>query len=221
MLTSPEHKENPEMFRGLLPKEAGFFDHFEQHAALVVKACEAFMELTQNGQGDYAAQVERIKDIEHDADDVTHRCMEDLNKTFITPIDRSDIHALIKRMDDVVDSVDAVTSRMALYRVRVMREEARRLAEVLLRAAHDLEAAVHGLRNMKNAAEISSRLISIHDLENEADTILRSALTRLFDDETDAILIIKWKEIFERLEKATDRCEAIANIIEKIVIEAS
>jgi uncharacterized protein len=209
------------MFRGLLPKEVGFFDYFEQHAVLVTKACEAFLELTQNGKGDYDAQVDRIKNIEHDADDVTHRCMEDLNKTFITPIDRSDIHALIKRMDDVVDSVDAVTSRMSLYKVRVMREEARKLADVLLRASHDIEAAVHGLRNIKNAGEINKRLISIHDLENEGDTILRAALTRLFDEETDAVLIIKWKEIFERLEKATDRCEAIANIIEKIVIEAS
>jgi predicted phosphate transport protein (TIGR00153 family) len=209
------------MFRGLLPREIQFFDYFEQQAALVTKACEAFMELTRDGNDDYAAQVERIKHIEHEADEVTHRCMDDLNKTFITPMDRSDIHALIKRMDDVVDSVDAVTSRMALYRVRVMRDEARKLAEVLFRASRDIEAAVHGLRNLKNAREINDRLIAIHASENEGDTILRAALTRLFDDETDAILIIKWKEIFERLEKATDRCEGIANTIEKILIEAS
>jgi len=209
------------MFRRLLPKEVSFFDYFEQHAALITKSCEAFAELTRGGVSDHCSQAERIKNIEHEADTVTHRCIEDLNRTFITPIDRTDVHALIKQMDDVVDSIDAVTSRMSLYKLKTMREEAEKLADVLVKAAQDIEAAVRGLRDMKHTKEMTDRLISIHYLENEGDSILRAALMRLFDEETDAVLIIKWKEIFERLERATDRCENIANIIEKIVIEAS
>lgn len=208
------------MFRRLLPREICFFDYFEKHARLTIEACEAFRALT-DGQVDQAAQVARIKDIEHQADDLTHQCVDALSRTFITPIDRVDIHQLIKRLDDVVDSVDATTSRMAVYQLVEMRPEAQQLAEVLVKAAREIEVALMGLRSLKETDAIKSRLINIHQLENEGDTILRAALMRLFKEETNPILVIKWKEIFERLEKATDRCEEVANIIEKIVIEAS
>jgi hypothetical protein len=209
------------MFRALLPKEVGFFDFFEEHAALIIQACEAFLELTNGRVADHVSQAARIKEIENQADDVAHRCMDALNKTFITPIDRGDIHGLIKSMDDVVDSVDATASRISLYDLTEIREEAQRSAELLLKAAHDIKAVVHALRNLKHTQFIQEKLIAIHGWENEGDAILRAALTRLFREETDAILVIKWKEIFERLEKATDRCEEIAHIVEKIVIEAS
>jgi len=205
------------MFRRLLPREICFFDYFERHARLTIEACEAFRALTE-GQADQAA---RIKEIEHRADDLTHECVDALNRTFITPIDRVDIHQLIKRLDDVVDSVDATTSRMAVYDLVEIRPEAKQLAEVLAKAARAIEVALIGLRSLKETEAIKTHLIDIHQLENEGDVILRAALTRLFKEEGNAILVIKWKEIFERLEKATDRCEEVANIIEKIVIEAS
>ncbi len=208
------------MFRRLLPKEVCFFDYFEQHAGMTIEACKAFLKLTE-GKADNAAQASVIKEIEHQADTVTHRCIEELNKTFITPMDRVDIHNLIKGLDDIVDSVDAATSRIALYELVEMREEAKKLAEVLVKAAFEIEVALKGLRMVKDSNTIKERLIAIHQLENDGDVILRTALTRLFREETNAILVIKWKEIFERLEKATDRCEEVANIIEKIMIEAS
>jgi len=208
------------VFRNLLPREICFFDYFEKHARLTIEACEAFRALAES-QVDQTTQAARIKDIEHQADDVTHECVDALNRTFITPIDRVDIHQLIKRLDDVVDSVDATTSRMALYELAEVRTEARQLAGVLVKAARAIEVALMGLRSLKETESIKSRLIEIHQLENEGDAILRAALTRLFKEESNAVLIIKWKEIFERLEKATDRCEEVANIIEKIVIEAS
>ena len=208
------------MFSRLLPKKVCFFEYFEQHAEMMIKTCEAFLVLAE-GNVDAPTQAARIKEIEHQADDLTHKCIEELNKTFITPIDRVDIHQLIKRLDDVVDSVDACTSRIALYELAEMRPEARQLAEVLLAAANRISDAVKGLRHLQHVDEIKGHLIYIHQMENEGDTILRAALTRLFKEETDPILVIKWKEIFERLEKATDRCEEVANIIEKIVIEAS
>lgn len=209
------------MFRRLLPKEVGFFDYFEELARLSTEACQAFVDLT-DGKADHPAQAARIKDIEHKADEITHTCIEELNKTFITPIDRVDIHQLIKRLDDIVDAVDSCTSRIALYELQEMRPEAGQLAAVLLQASKEIESALQGLRNIKSANLITERLIQIHHHENEGDAILRAALVRLFKEEHgNPILVIKWKEIFERLERATDRCEEVANIIEKIVIEAS
>lgn len=209
------------MFRRLLPKEVCFFEYFEQHAAITIQACREFSALVKDG-ADINLRASRIKDIEHNADNITHRCVEELNKTFITPIDRVDIHQLIKTMDDIVDSVDACTSRMALYELTEMRVETQQMADILLQASLEIEAAVKELRNLRDVKDLETRLVSIHHLENEGDQILRAALTRLFKEEEDQpIKVIKWKEVFERLEKATDRCEEVANIIEKIVIEAS
>ena len=208
------------MLRKLLPKETCFFDFFEQLGAFAVSATEAFQELTRNGvNADVHAA--RLKDIEHQADRLTHQCIEALNKTFITPMDRSDILALIKRLDDVIDSVDSAASRMSLYELNEVRPEAQKLAEVLVKATKEIEFALKALRDIKGLDAINPHLIAIHQFENDGDVILRAALTKLFREETNAVLIIKWKEIFERLEKATDRCEEVANIVEKIVLEAS
>lgn len=208
------------MFRNFLPKETSFFDYFEQHGALAIQACQELYELASNN-GDIAARAARIKEIEKQADAVTHRCIEALHKTFITPMDRSDIHSLIKRLDDIIDSIEAATSRIVLYGLTEMRSEAKELALVLVRATTEIEEALKCLRNInKDGETIQQRCIAIYQLENDGDAVLRAALVRLFREQ-DAVLIIKWKEIFERLEKATDRCEAVANIIQGVVIEAS
>ncbi len=207
-------------FSRFLPKDASFFDYFEQQGALCNDACKELLALTSAG-GDIQASALRIRDLEKQADRVHHQCADALHKTFITPFDRTDIHLLANRIDDVIDSVDATTSRIVLYELTQMRPEAKQLAEVLVRATESMVKALTGLRDMKNAEEIKDHCVEIYKMENEGDIIMRQALVRLFKEEDKPILVMKWKEIYERLEKATDRCESVASVIQGIVIEAS
>ncbi len=206
------------MFGKLLPRETSFFDFFEQHASLTVLGAREFLSLAEGGRN-IDAKAKRIKEIEHETDEITHRCVEALHKTFITPIERDDIHRLITRMDDIMDFVEAASERIALYEITTMTPEVKDLADVLVRSCIGVEEACRQLRNMKDAANILKKCIEVHRLENEADAILRRAVARLFREEKDAIAVIKWKEIYENLENATDRCEDVANIIEGVVLE--
>ena len=206
------------MFGRFLPRETSFFDFFEQHAALTVEGCKEFLSLTSTG-ANIAAKVKRIKEIEHETDVITHRCVEALHKTFITPIERDDIYRLITRMDDIMDIVDAASERISLYEIVEMTPEMKDMADILVRACEEILTAVKGLRDMKNAQPILRACVDINRLENEGDSMLRNALARLFREEKDAIKIIKLKEIYEGLETATDRCEDVANIIEGVVLE--
>ena len=206
------------MFGRLLPRETSFFDFFERHAAMTVQGAEEFLSLATTG-ANVTAKAKRIKEIEHECDTITHHCVEALHKTFITPIERDDIYRLISKMDDIMDYVEAAAERIALYKLTQMTADVRDLADVLLRATQEIEQTVKLLRSMENAAEISRKCIDINRLENESDSILRAAVARLFEDEQDTKLIIKWKEIYENLENATDRCEDVANIIEGVVLE--
>lgn len=208
------------MFGRLLPKETSFFDFFEQHSALTVVGTQEFLALVQNATN-IDAQARRIQEIEHETDVITHRCVEALHKTFITPIDRDSIHRLITRMDDVMDYVEAASERIALYDIQIMTPEVKDLADVLARAAVDVAAACKLLRNLKDPKTILQKCVDINRLENEGDAILRRAVARLFREERDPITVIKWKEIYENLESATDRCEDVANIIEGVVLEHS
>ncbi len=208
------------MLRNLLPKTTDFFDFFEAHSKLSVETCRELHAMMQPG-GDIALRAARIKDLEREADSVTHACTEALHKTFITPVDRADILKLIQRMDDIVDSVESIASRVVLYEISEPRNEAQKLAEVLVRASLEIASAVSGLRDMKNGDHIKQHCIVLFDLENQGDDLMRAALAELFKNESNPIEVIKWKEIFERLERATDRCESVANIILGIVIEAS
>jgi uncharacterized protein len=208
------------MFKRLLPRETQFFDFFEQHIHLTNEACQVLLALVSSTT-DITSKVKRIQEIERLTDDIAHHCIEALHKTFITPIDRAEIHRLISRMDDIIDSVDAATSRIAMYEITEFRSDARLLAEVLVRATSDLALALKGLRDMKHAESIRKNCQTIYHLENEGDTILRAALAQLFKEADQPILVIKWREIYQRLERAIDRCEDVANIIEGIVIEAT
>ena len=209
------------MFKRLLPRETGFFDFFEQHIKLSIAVCREMDAIALN-PGELSNRSNRIKEIEHDADNITHTCIDALHRTFITPIDRGDIYQLIRRLDDIVDSIDATASRMALYDIKVMRPELKLFTEVLVKATVELDQAVCGLRHLnRQGPQIQKACIAVSDAENEADRILRAALARLFRDTVDPVLLIQWKEIFERLEKAVDRCEDVANIVEGVVIEAS
>jgi uncharacterized protein len=204
----------------LLPHDASFFTLFEHQGQKTVEGCRAFLEMVERPT-DLEARAERVKQIEHECDDITHAVVEGLHRTFITPIDRNDIHRLITKMDDIMDMVEAAADRLALYELPKMTQEVGDLARCLVSSAEHVLGAVSSIRNLRKPNEILQHCIEINRLENVADSILRGALVRLFREEKDPIAIIKWKEIYETLESATDRCEDVANIIEGVVLENS
>jgi uncharacterized protein len=204
----------------LLPREQSFFDDFEQQGRKTVEGCRLFLDLTEN-LADATKVAKEIKIIEEQCDSITHRVVASLHKTFITPIDRNDIYRLITKMDDIMDFVEAASERLALYDIRHTTKELGDLARVLVTSAERVLEAVTGLRNLKNPAVVLEKCVEINRLENEADALLRGTLAKLFREEKDPVAIIKWKEIYELLETATDRCEDVANIIEGVVLENS
>jgi predicted phosphate transport protein (TIGR00153 family) len=204
----------------LLPREESFFDDFEKHAQKTVEGCRALVEMAQ-GKVPAAEACPKIKVIESECDHITHGVVERLHKVFITPLDRNDIFRLISKMDDVMDFVEAAAMRIALYEVNSNSKELWDLGRVLLAGAERISEAVSGLRNLKHPELILEKCVEINRLENEADVQLRGVIARLFKDEKNPIEVIKWKEIFELLETATDRCEDVANIIEGVVLENS
>ena len=208
------------MFRKLLPQTVDFFEFFEGHCALTVEAAKKLFAMAEPG-ADLAALTKEIKDFEHQADSLTHRCITAMQKTFITPFDRADMHRLIRRLDDIMDSVNDSASRMVIYELKEIRPEAREFAQVIHQASLSLSDALKLMRNLKNEKAIQENCIKVHGLENNGDEILRAALRRLFKENTDPLEVIKWKEIFEHLEKATDRCEDVADIIQSVILEAS
>jgi uncharacterized protein len=205
----------------LLPHDASFFEHFEHQGKKTVEGCKAFLEMVENPT-DLDARAQRVKQIEHECDEITHAVVQALHKTFITPIDRNDIYRLITKMDDIMDLVEAAAERMALYDIPSMTKEVGDLARCLVSSAEHVLGAVSSIRGLgKKTNGILQHCIEINRLENVADALLRSALARLFREEKDPIAVIKWKEIYETLEAATDRCEDVANIVEGVVLENS
>jgi len=208
------------MFRKLFPREEKFFILFEQSAALIVEGSQEFCEMLKD-MPNCESHSKKIKEIEHKADDVTHSAVDLLHKTFITPLDREDIHELIKKMDDIIDLIDGASQKMNLYEIKEATPELKALAEICLKSAHDVKKMVNSLQNMGNREEIIARCIEINRLENEADQVHRAAMAKLFREETDIRQLIKLKEIYALVESATDRCEDVANIVEGIVVEYS
>jgi predicted phosphate transport protein (TIGR00153 family) len=204
----------------LLPHDASFFGFFEQQGKKTVEGCRAFLSMVEEANN-LQSHAQRVKQIEHECDDITHAVVEQLHKTFITPIDRNDIYRLITKMDDIMDFVEAAADRLALYEIPTMTQEVGELARCLVSSAEHVLGAVTSIRDLKRPNGILDHCIEINRLENVADQLLRSALARLFREEKDPIAVIKWKEIYETLESATDRCEDVANIIEGVVLENS
>jgi hypothetical protein len=204
----------------LLPHDASFFAHFEHQGKKTVEGCRAFLDMVENPTN-LESRAERVKQIEHECDEITHAVVEGLHKTFITPIDRNDIYTLITKMDDIMDFVEAAADRLALYEIPAMTKEVGDLARCLVSSAEHVLGAVSSIKELGKPNGILQHCIEINRLENVADSILRSALARLFREEKDPIAVIKWKEIYETLESATDRCEDVANIIEGVVLENS
>lgn len=206
------------MFGRLMPTEGKFFDLFNQHAELCVKGAKETLALMTNFD-DLENRVHAIESIEKQADKVTHDTIEMLHKTFITPLDRDDIHQLITRMDDILDLMEDAAQTVSLYDIRAITPEAKRLAELCLACTEKVQLAVGMLHNMDNSRQILTACAEIDRLESDADHVMRAAMSKLFRDEPDVRNLIKLKAIYEILETVTDRCEDVANIIEGIIVE--
>lgn len=206
------------MLKFLIPREDSFFVQFDALASCQVDVSQTFIDMLSH-YDDAPAKERRIRDIEHRADEISHRAIELLHKTFITPFDRDQILKLVSRMDDVVDLVDSVARRMTLYGVTGPTRELMEMGLVLQKACIEMQKAVRGLRNLKNPIEIQNACIEINKLENDGDALRDAVVAKLFRDGDDAIEVFKWKEIYEDVETAIDRCEDVANIIEGVVME--
>ena len=206
------------MFNKLLPKEKTFFELFNVQSSVIAKGLDLFEELL-NDYGRQAELMPLIKTVEEEADEVAHRIFRLLNNTFVTPFDREDIQALVHRMDDVMDLAEKANSRMAIYALPVPPEGVDDMAAVLKSAFGLIAQAVAMLDDWKHKEAILKICIEVNSLENQGDVLLRKALQRLFQQQTEALYVIKAKEIYESLEDAIDRCEDLANIIETILIK--
>ena len=206
------------MFSKFLPREAKFFMLFSKLAITMIEGANALKELFSDipNADRYARQ---IKEIEHRADEITHNTISLLHETFITPIDREDIHQLIRKLDDVVDFFDAAAQRTALYDVKKCPPGALELINVCIKQAEAMKRALDLMEGMKDREKILKECVELHRLENEADHVFRTSVAKLFREESDIRELIKYKEIYEILETATDRGEDVANLIEGIVLE--
>lgn len=198
--------------------QARFFDLFEKQSELSVKGATQLHHMIHDF-ADARGQATAIKETEHEADLVTHEIVRNLNMTFVTPIDREDIHALATRLDDVLDYIEACAERLVVYRFREPDSACRAFAAVIVSIVGRMNDAVHTLRGKHDG--FHEHAVEVNRLENVADTLLRDSLVALFDNTRDPIEILKWKEIYEVLEVITDRCEDVVNVIESIILRAA
>ena len=202
----------------LLPREGRFFDYFNEHAGHAVLAAAELKALLAD-LSDLEVRRRNIERHEKQADQITHHTMQLLHQTFITPLDRDEIHQLITTMDDVLDLMEDIAQCLFLYDVRAVTPEAQRLAEICVACTEKVRDAVARLESMDDTDAILKLCAEIDRLEADADYVMRSAMAKLFREEPDAKEIIKQKEIYQLLESVTDKCEDIANLIEGIVLE--
>jgi hypothetical protein len=206
------------MFGRLMPREGRFFEYFNEHAEqLVLGAIE--LKALMSDISELQIRARNIENIENKADQITHQTVQLLHQTFITPLDRDEIHQLITKMDDILDLMEDASQCMFLYDIRTVTDEAKKLADICLSCTEKVKAAVTHLSNMENAESILNLCTEIDKLETVADQVMRSAMAKLFREEPDTRHLFKMKEIYQLLEAVTDRCEDVANIIEGIVLE--
>ena len=200
----------------LLPREDVYFDLFTQMAVKIEEASAILTEMLETPNADFASFKTRIKDVEHACDQLTHQITNKLNKSFITPFDREDIYTLAVALDDICDYIDAGVRAIVMYDIREQNQHSRQLARII----KDLGVQINGAVSiLKKPNGITEHFREIHRLENEADDVYFRAIGELFKGEKNPIEVIKWKEFYEILENATDRCESVANIIESIVLK--
>jgi predicted phosphate transport protein (TIGR00153 family) len=206
------------MFGRFMPREGKFFELFNEHAALIVEGSRELAALMASGD-DLERRAHNVESIEKRGDKITRVTIELLHKTFITPIDRDEIHHLISEMDNILDLIEDSAQLMFLYDVRVLPPDAKKLADICVECCEKVKSAVTLLSNMDNADAIMAICQDIDRLESEADHVMRAAMGRLFRDEPDVRELIKLRTVYEHLETVTDHCEDVANIMQGIVIE--
>ncbi len=208
------------MFKiNLMPRDDRFFDLFEVSAQNMVKAAKALQDMIYNW-GSIDEKVDELTKIEHQGDTITHEIMFQLNRSFITPFDREDIGLLAHSLDDVTDLIQSAADTMVLYKVKTPGKRAKELADILVQITTEVERVMPGMRKHNaNLEKILGSCVEINRLENLADKVYRSALKELFDDTTDIADIIKWREVYEHMEGATDMCEDVANVLESVALK--
>ena len=201
-----------------IPREEKFFELFEDSAQNTVKAAKVLNDLVDKWEH-IEQRVEEIKELEHIGDTITHEIIARLHRTFVTPFDREDIALLAKSLDDIMDFIDNAACSMDIYKVEAPGNRAKELADIIIQATAEVEHAILELRHKAKLKEILERCVEINRLENMADVVFRAAMAELFEDSTDMARVIKWREIYEHMESATDRCEDVANVIEGVALK--
>jgi predicted phosphate transport protein (TIGR00153 family) len=202
----------------LLPREGRFFVLFEESAKNAAEVAQHLQEML-NSWENIDAKVEKIIELEHKGDGVTHEIIALVHKTFVTPFDREDIALLAHSLDDIVDFIESAADAMTLYKIEQPTTRAKQLAEIIVLTTTEVHLAISELRKKVDLKQILKRSVEINRLENIADKIYREALAELFQDSKDVIYIMKWREIYEHMETATDRCEDVANVLEGVALK--
>lgn len=203
----------------LLPRTTSFFDLFDRHTANLVLIAQELRDMLEHFDRLEERQA-RIKDLEHECDEITHTLATEMHATFVTPLDKEDIAAIASGLDDIADYADAASVRISLYNIPESSPESRALAELLVQTTEVLRGAVSCLRTNRNRDQVIRACREIHRLENESDAVYRCALGKLFNTPgIDPILVLKWKEIYERIEMAVDQCEDVSNVLEAIQLK--
>lgn len=207
------------MLFNLLPQETNFFDLFDKQVGCAIDAASCFKELVAKGTLDEAS-VQRMRYIEHQGDEVAHEILSRLNKTFITPFDREDIHALAKELDDVIDMIHTITNRMRVYKLTGVDKNLVEFSAVIEKSVQAVACAVKGMRNMKHSKAVSDACVEINRLENVGDTMRDATLAELFEKaKNDPVFVIKLKEIYQDAETVLDICEDVAHVVESILVK--
>src|SRR5262249_33744466 len=199
----------------LIPREEKFYTDFQALADELKRGAKLLEEMVAPERPIWD-KADEIKEVEHKCDFLTHEIIQRLNRTFVTPLDREDIHALARSLDDVIDAIDASAALVKLYRLDSVRFGARELAQIITASTRQVRLAPDALAKQK---DVVTHAVEINRLENEADRTHQEAVSRLFDDERDPLTVMKWKETLDFLEDATDRCEDVANVLEGVVVK--
>ncbi|MCC7233476.1 MAG: DUF47 domain-containing protein [Bacteroidia bacterium] len=208
------------IFQYFVPKDRKFYPLFEQASANLVAVAKTLYEVMCTPAGEKRVElIRKIEELEHVGDEITHQIFSEVATTFITPFDREDIQKLASGLDDVLDYIHGSAKRIELYKVETIHPAMIKLSELILKSAEETNSAITGLRNLKNIMKIRESLVRVNSLENHADDIFDNAVARLFEEEKDAIRIIKIKEVLSALETATDKCEDVANVIESVIVK--
>mgnify|MGYP000865829721 CR=1 FL=1 len=201
-----------------IPQEVKFFDMFDQQVVKIITAAETFKDLASKGKWDDEG-ITLMRDLEHECDSITHDIIDKLNRTFITPFDREDIHQLAHELDNVVDMLYTTSKRLRLYKLKTVNKDLIQFSELIVHSVKALGKGINAMRNHKNPKDVYDACIEVNQIENMGDQLRDAIILKLFEHTKDPVKIIKWKEIFESVETVLDICEDIANVVESILVK--